>query len=73
MLICFFSISVDICSWRKLVTEAQFLRYQWFLLKAFVDNSPKSMGEEGEEEEGEERGRGEGGRKEREEKSLIVI
>jgi len=24
------------------VTEAQFLRYQWFLLKAFVDNSPKT-------------------------------
>jgi len=34
---------VDICSWRKLVDEAQFLRYQWFLLKAFVDNSPKTQ------------------------------
>lgn len=36
-------IVVDISSWKKLVSEAQFLRYQWFLLKAFVDNSPKSM------------------------------
>ena len=51
---------MDICSWRKLVTEAQFLRYQWFLLKAFVDNSPKSTWRVRDEREREERVR-EGG------------
>jgi len=33
---------VDVASWRRLlIDETQYLRYQWFLLKSFVDNCPK--------------------------------
>jgi len=34
---------VDITSWRKVLDETQYLRYQWFFLKSFVDNCQKAV------------------------------